>query len=85
MGGRLTRNRAGGAAGRPQGARKANSKRPHEPWQAFLVQHFRKGVETTISQITERLPKSVHAVTAQGFALKLLLFVFTHTLAQRGA
>ncbi|MFD2783919.1 IS982 family transposase [Hymenobacter rubripertinctus] len=65
--------------------RRKNSKRPHEPWQNFLIQHFRKGVETTISQITERFPKSIHAVTAQGFALKLLLFVFTHTLAQLGA
>lgn len=65
--------------------RKANSKRPHEPWQDFLIHHFRKGVETTISQLTERFPKSIHAVTAQGFALKLLLFVFTHTLAELGA
>ena len=37
--------------------RRKNSKRPHEPWQKFLLQHFRKGVETTISQITERFPK----------------------------
>ena len=68
-----------------QADRRANSNRAHEPWQKFLIQHFRKGVETTISQITERFPKSIHAVTAQGFALKLLLFVFTHTLAQLGA
>lgn len=65
--------------------RKKNNKRPHEPWQNFLIQHFRKGVETTISQITARFPKSIHAVTEKGFALKLLLFVFTHTLAQLGA
>jgi hypothetical protein len=62
---------------------KATRKRPQEPGQAFRVQHFRKGVETTISSITERLPKSVHAVTAQGFALKRLLVVCTHTRAQR--
>lgn len=65
--------------------RRKNSKRAHEPWQNFLIQHFRKGIETTISQITEQFPKSSHAVTAQGFALKLLLFIFTHTLAQLGA
>lgn len=64
---------------------KANSQRPHEPWQNFLIPHFHKGVETTISQITARFPKSIHAVMAQGFALKLLLFVFTHTLAELGA
>lgn len=68
-----------------QAARRATSKRPHEPWQNFLIQHFRKSVETTISQITARFPKSIHAVTAQGFALKVLLFVFTHTLAELGA
>lgn len=68
-----------------QANRRKNSKRPHEPWQEFLIQHFRKGVETTISQITERFPKAIHAVTAQGFALKLLLFIFTHTLAELGA
>jgi hypothetical protein len=66
-------------------ARKANSKRPHEPWQNLLLQSFRKGAETTISQLTARFPKSIHAVTAQGFVLKLLLFVFTHTLAELGA
>jgi hypothetical protein len=66
-------------------ARRSNSKRPHPSWQQFLIQPFRKGVETTISQITERFPKSIHAVTAQGVALKVLLFVFTHTLVQLGA
>ena len=65
-------------------ARKATSKRPHEPWQNFLLQSFRKGAETTISQLTARFPKSIHAVTALGFVLKLL-FVFTHTLAELGA
>ncbi|GGF15629.1 hypothetical protein GCM10011383_28640 [Hymenobacter cavernae] len=36
--------------------RRTNSKRPHEPWQSFLIQCFRKGVETTISQLTARFP-----------------------------
>ena len=65
-------------------ARRGNSQRPHQPWQAFLIQFFPKGVETTISRIVERFPSAIHAVTAQGVALKLLLFVFTHTLAQLG-
>lgn len=64
--------------------RRHNSTRLHEPWQNFLIQTFRKGIETTISQITERFPKSIHAVTAQGFVLKLLVFVFTHTLTELG-
>jgi hypothetical protein len=67
-----------------QADRRANSKRPHEPWQNFLIQHFRKGVKTTISQFTERFPKSIHAVTTLGFALKLLLLVFTFTIGVSG-
>lgn len=61
-------------------ARKGNSKRPHDPAQAFLIQHFRKRVETSISGITALFPKKIHAVTAKGFALKLLLFIFAYTL-----
>ncbi len=65
-------------------ARKANSKRPHSPAQRFLLQHFRKGVETTFSQLTARFPKHLHAVTAAGFVLKLALFIFVRTLDQAG-
>ena len=69
---------------RQQTARKKNSKRAHHPAQAFLIQHFRKRIETTFSQLTTRFPKQIHAVTAQGFALKIALFIFTHTLDQAG-
>ena len=65
-------------------ARKTNSKRPHHPAQAFLLQYFRKGIETCFSQLTARFPKQIHAVTAEGFALKIALFVFAHTLHQVG-
>ena len=67
-----------------QTARKANSKRPHSPAQRFLIQYFRKGIETTFSQLTARFPKQIHAVTAAGFVLKLALFIFVHTLDQGG-
>lgn len=53
--------------------------------QAALPLLRAQGVETTISQIAERFTKFIHVVTAHGFALKLLLFVFTHTLAELGA
>ncbi|MGI4833499.1 MAG: hypothetical protein ACRYFK_08570 [Janthinobacterium lividum] len=65
-------------------ARKANNKRPHSPAQRFLLQHFRKGVETTFSQPIARFPKHIHAVTAAGFMLKLALFIFVYTLDQVG-
>ncbi len=67
-----------------QTARKQNSKRPHTPTQNFLLQHFRKRIETTFSQLTARFPKQIHAVTAAGFALKIALFIFVHTLDQAG-
>lgn len=65
-------------------ARQARSKRPHSAAQQFLLQHFRKRVETTCSQLVARFPRHIHAVTAAGFVLKLVLFLFVHTLDQTG-
>jgi hypothetical protein len=69
------------ATGGPQlTARKANSMRPHVPAQRFLLQYFRKSIETTFIQLTARFPTCIHAVTAASFVLKLALFLFVHTL-----
>jgi len=65
-------------------ARQANSRRPHSAVQRFLLQHFRKRIETTFSQLVARFPRHIHAVTAAGFLLKLVLFIFVHTLDQTG-
>lgn len=67
-----------------QTARRKHSKRPHHPAQSFLLQYFRKRIETCFSQLTARFPKQIHAVTAAGFALKIALFIFAHTLHQAG-
>ncbi len=77
-----TFNEASGS--QQQTARRQNSKRPHHPAQTFLIQYFRKGIETCFSQLTARFPKQIHAVTAAGFALKIALFVFAHALHQAG-
>ena len=69
---------------RQQSARSRNSQRPHEPHESFLIQHFRKSIETCFSQLTARFPKQIHAVTAQGFVLKITLFIFVHSLDQAG-
>jgi len=37
--------------------------------------HYRKAVETAGSLLKRRLLKSIHAVTAQGFELKVVFFV----------
>lgn len=56
-------------------ARKRNSRRPLSPAWAYLQQLYRKSVETTGSLLERLLPKSIHATSAAGFELKLVLFV----------
>lgn len=63
-------------------ARKSNTKRADEPWQAFLKDHFRKRIETTFSGITALFPKKIHATSTPGFILKVILFIFAYTLNQ---
>lgn len=55
--------------------RKSNSKRPDTAAQRFLKKHYRKRIETTFSEITTWFPKRIHAVTPQGFLLKIVLFL----------
>ena len=55
--------------------RKKNSKRAVPAYVAYVQQYYRKRVETTISLFERLLPKTIHAVTARGFELKVFLFV----------
>jgi hypothetical protein len=55
--------------------RKKNSKRPVPPWVAYLQFHYRKMIETTGSLLNNLLPKKIHATSAVGFELKVVLFV----------
>jgi hypothetical protein len=64
-------------------ARKCNSKRKHQPWQEYLISASRKRIETTFSQISVMFPKRIHAVTVDGFLLKLVLFIFVFTLNEK--
>lgn len=64
--------------------RKKNSKRPREPWETYLLQHARKRVETTFSQIVALFPKSIHAVTARGFELKVFCFLLSFSFLSLG-
>ena len=61
--------------------RKKNSKRKPPPWLAYLQSRYRKIVETAGSLIEQKLPKSIHAVTATGFELKVALFVLGLSLS----
>jgi hypothetical protein len=60
--------------------RKKNSLRPVPPHMFYLQSTVRKIVETTGSLIERLLPKSIHAVTAKGFELKVALFVLAASI-----
>ncbi|MBE9170855.1 IS982 family transposase [Pleurocapsales cyanobacterium LEGE 06147] len=60
--------------------RKGNSRRPDPPWIAYIKQHQRHLVETVFSQITRLFPKSIHAVTLDGFLMKVTAFILVFTL-----
>jgi hypothetical protein len=55
--------------------RKSNSKRKDEPYVRFLKEYMRKAIETDFSQIKAKMLRCIHAVTKQGFLLKVALFV----------
>jgi hypothetical protein len=60
--------------------RKKNSKRQMPPWLRYFLKHYRNQVETAGSMIERLLPKSIHAVTAKGFELKVILFVLASSI-----
>ena len=60
--------------------RKKNSTRALPPEVSFVQHYYRKMVETAGSLIEQLLPKSIHAVTSQGFELKVALFVIAYSL-----
>ena len=60
--------------------RKKNSKRPDAPYEAFVKTVMRKRIETAISELVELTPHSIHAVTKEGFLLKILLFVLAYQM-----
>lgn len=59
--------------------RKRNSKRKDEPYVRFLKEQMRKGIEATFSALKARMLRTIHAVTPQGFLLKVALFVIAFT------
>jgi hypothetical protein len=61
-------------------SRKGNSKRGDDVWRSYYKQLMRKRIETVFSQITSLLPKQIHAVTLDGFLLKVSMFVIAFAL-----
>jgi len=62
--------------------RKKNSKRPRPGWETYWSQHVRKQIETTFSQITALFPKTIQAVTARGFELKIVCFLLAFSFSR---
>lgn len=62
--------------------RKSNSKKKHEPYVDYLISSMRKRIETTFSEISNFLPKKIHAVTEFGFLLKVVIFIFGYTISR---
>lgn len=60
-------------------ARKSNSKKPHNPCTEYLISIGRKRIEATFSDIAKYMPKKIHAVTENGFLIKLIMFIWAYT------
>lgn len=61
--------------------RKKNSKRPLPLCLEFLGKPIRQRVETTFSQFEALLPHHIHAVTEQGFTLKVVCFLLAVSIS----
>lgn len=62
--------------------RKSNSKRKDSAAMEYIKKTMRKRIETTFTEITNFFPRKIHAVTPQGFLLKIVLFIFAFTLSK---
>jgi hypothetical protein len=62
--------------------RKNNSRRKQTQSMAYLQKVRRKRIETVFSQIISLMPRSIHAVTAKGFLLKVYLFIVAFSVSR---
>ena len=62
--------------------RKSNSIRKHEPYLDYLISSMRKRIESAFSEISNFLPKKIHAVTEFGFLLKVVIFIFGYAISR---
>jgi hypothetical protein len=60
--------------------RKKHSTRTLPPSIAYVQHDYRKKLETVGSLLERMLPKTIHAVTAAGFELKVFLFVLAYSM-----
>jgi hypothetical protein len=65
--------------------RKKNLKRQWKPWQEAGIKRRRQRIETAFNSISDLLPRHIHAVTPNGFTLKIVsgLLAFSLHCLQR--
>ncbi|KOX91165.1 hypothetical protein BVI061214_00124 [Thermus aquaticus] len=59
--------------------RRGNSRR-YVPWLQYLAIVGRRVVETVGGMLHAMFPRRIHAVTQEGFVIKVLSFVLAHNL-----
>jgi hypothetical protein len=59
----------------PECSVKVTAKGKTKPYVNFFKEYMRKQIETDFSQIKAKMLRSIHAVTKEGFLLKVALFV----------
>jgi len=60
--------------------RKSNAKKQHSGCTDFILKRSRKMIETAFSRLVSLFPRKIHAVTKEGFLLKLVVFMLTFSL-----
>jgi hypothetical protein len=60
--------------------RRENSKRPHTEEVSAVCKKARKRIESVFSTLHQRMSRCIHAVTAKGFELKIILNVLALTI-----
>ena len=63
----------------PMVIRRGNSRR-YVPWLQYLAIVGRRVVETVGGMLHAMFPRRIHAVTQEGFVIKVLSFVLAHNL-----
>jgi Transposase DDE domain len=61
--------------------RKKNTRRGDIYQIRLWKQQIRRKIESVFSAISSTLPKTIHAVTADGFNIKTFMFIFSYTLS----
>jgi hypothetical protein len=62
--------------------RKENALRKHAGCTRYIQSVLRKRIETTFSQLVHLFPRKIHAVTANGFLLKIVIFIISFSIEQ---